>query len=57
MKRLLQQKALDNYFELLANERSETERLFILKALERKELESRPERGGMVARVQAKHYG
>ena len=45
MQRLSQQKALDNYLDLLANERSETERLFILKVLERKKAETSTAQG------------
>ena len=59
MQRLSQQKALDNYLDLLANERSETERLFILKVLERKKAENlhRSGRGSMVAEGHAEPDG
>jgi hypothetical protein len=41
MKRFLKQETFKNYRELLAKERSETERMFLLKVLGRKEAESR----------------
>jgi hypothetical protein len=40
MLRFLKQKTFKNYLELLAKERSETERMFILKVLARKEAEN-----------------
>jgi hypothetical protein len=41
MQRFLKQKMFKNYRELLAKERSETERMFLLKVLGRKEAEDR----------------
>jgi hypothetical protein len=41
MKRFLKQETSTNYRELLAKERSETERMFLLKVLGRKEAENR----------------
>jgi hypothetical protein len=41
MQRFLQQKTSKNYRELLAKERSEAERVFLLTVLARKEAENR----------------
>ena len=41
MQRFLKQKTFKNCRELLAKERSETERMFLLKVLGRKEAENR----------------
>jgi hypothetical protein len=41
MQRFLKQETFKNYRELLAKERSETERMFLLKVLGRKEAENR----------------
>jgi hypothetical protein len=41
MQGFLKQKAFKNYRELLAKERSETERMFLLNVLGRKEAEDR----------------
>jgi hypothetical protein len=55
----LEQWTLNVYREQLANERAETERLFILKVLARKEAEdrSRSVRGWNVAEGQGKTNG
>jgi hypothetical protein len=41
MQKILQPKRFNDYSEQIAEERSETERAFLLKVLERKEAESR----------------
>ena len=53
----LQQKTSDDYREELARERSETERLFILTVLARKEAEGRrrPARAWMVVKGRAEN--
>jgi hypothetical protein len=50
MQRFIQQKTFKSYGELLAEERSETERMFIAKVLARKEAENRrrPARGWVI---------
>lgn len=60
MQRFLQQKTFeDDYLQQLADERSETERLFILKMLAMKEAENRrrPVRGWIVAKSVAGNNG
>ena len=55
MQGFLKRKAFKNYRELLAKERSETERMFLIKVLARKEAENRrrPARGRVI--VEAGH--
>jgi hypothetical protein len=55
MQRFIQQKRFKSYGELLAEERSETERMFMAKVLARKEAENRrrPARGWVI--VEAGH--
>jgi hypothetical protein len=59
MQGFLKRKTFKNYQELLAEERAETERLFILKVLARKEAEnrSRSVRGGNVSKDQGMTNG
>jgi hypothetical protein len=60
MQRFLQQKTFeDDYLQELANERSETERLFILRILAKKEAENRrrPARGWIAAKSMAGNNG
>jgi hypothetical protein len=55
MQGFIRQKPFKNYGELLAKERSETERMFLVKVLARKEAENRrhPARGWVI--VEAGH--